>query len=160
MMISSIPSPITRRVVIAALNTSRTSSFVHHPASSHARRRRRRAHFRYSEAEHCRVRHRRARRRTRSVVVVHSFDDPVYTYSRGFNPIYLLPVCKHARTHERSFCRSSTSVRTRAITKREKNDESQTIKFSMNRRIVLSTCTGIVRDGAVRGWDVFVRTRG
>ena len=116
--------------------------------------------FPIQRAEHCRVRDRRARQRTRSLVVVHSFDDPVYTYSRGFNPIYLLPVCKHARTHERSFCRSSTSTRTRAITKREKNDESQTIKFSMNRRIVLSTCTGIVRDEAVRGWDVFVRTRG
>ena len=64
--------PIAHRV-IAALNTSRTSSFVHHPACSHARRRRRRAHFRtVRRAEHCRVRT-RATERTRSVVVVHSF---------------------------------------------------------------------------------------
>ena len=143
MMISSIPSRRHRR---RTPHTSRTSSFVHHPASSHARRRRRRAHFLpVRRAEHCRVRVRqRTRSFARSLVVVHSFDDdPVCKYSRGFNPIYYEYRCvrsTHAHTNGRPFVdRVLVLVLVLVLSRREKNDESQTIKFSMNRRIVLST---------------------
>ena len=109
MMISSIPSPITRRrrhrrtkhvpyLVVrspprefprASTSTSRSFPVVR-------------------RAEHCRVRVRqRTRCFVRSLVVVHSFDDdPVYKYSRGFNPIYYEYRCvrsTHAHTNGRPF---------------------------------------------------------
>jgi hypothetical protein len=68
--------PIAHRVPSSSPRAidARRTSFVHHPASSHARRRRRRAHFRwYGEPNTDATRTERTNRPTRSVVVVHSF---------------------------------------------------------------------------------------
>ena len=140
MMISSIPSPITHRIVIAAHRTRPVPrrSFTTPRVPTRVDVDVALISGRYGEPNT--AGYARDREPVRSLSSIRSTTTRYISTHAGLTPsTRTTGMLTYSRTHERSLCRSSTSGLVHLCYHEEKNDESQTIKFSMNRRIVLST---------------------